>query len=238
MQKQPTLEHSSLPLDPHPAMEPKEIVRTGYDTLSYSYRQDDDDSVDHTRWANWLVEILCPAKGARVLDLGCGCGVPVARTLACAGHHVVGVDISAVQVKRAKELVPGGQFFRADITELVTGSVEGEVQNAISVPFDAVVAFYVLIHMPIEEQVALIQHLGNWVKAGGYCMMTVGLTAWTGEAKGWLGSDTRMWWSQTSLDNYRKWAKDGGFEIIGDEHVPDVHKESEGHQLLLLKKCM
>jgi 2-polyprenyl-3-methyl-5-hydroxy-6-metoxy-1,4-benzoquinol methylase len=40
------------------------------------------------------------------------------------------------------------------------------VQNAISVPFDVVVAFYVLIHMPIEEQAALIQHLGNWVKVG------------------------------------------------------------------------
>ncbi|KAF8555253.1 S-adenosyl-L-methionine-dependent methyltransferase [Imleria badia] len=223
-------------------MEPKDIVRTGYDALSYSYRQDDDTSASHAsaRWANLLVGILRPIKGARVLDLGCGCGIPVARTLAQAGHHVVGVDISAVQVKRAKELVAGGQFFRADITELVTGSVEEEVKNAIqsSVPFDAVVAFYVLIHMPVEEQRALIQHLGNWVKAGGYCMMTVGLTAWTGEAKGWLGSDTRMWWSQTSLDNYRKWAKDGGFEISRDEHEPDVYEDSEGHQFLLLKKCM
>lgn len=223
---------------PSLAMEPKDIVRTGYDALSYLYRQDDDTSICHIRWASLLVEILRPTKVARVLDLGCGCGIPVARTLVQAGHHVVGVDISAVQVKRAEELVVGGQFFRADITELVIGIVEGEVQNVIqsNVPFDAVVAFYVLIHMPVDEQVALIRHLGNWVKAGGYCMMTVGLTAWTGEEKGWLGSDTRMWWSQTSLDNYRKWVKDGGFEIMKEEHVPEV--DSEGHQFLLLKKCM
>jgi ubiquinone/menaquinone biosynthesis C-methylase UbiE len=115
---QPHTEALFITAHPSPEMEPKEIVRTGYDALSYSYRQDDDDPVGHTRWASWLVEILCPAKGARVLDLGCGCGVPVARTLSNAGHHVVGVDISAVQVKRGKELVPGGQFFRVDITEL------------------------------------------------------------------------------------------------------------------------
>lgn len=224
-------------------MEPKEIVRTGYDTLSYLYRRDDDCSPHHTRWARLLVELLRPTHGARILELGCGCGVPVAQTLTRAGHHLVGIDISAVQVGRARELVPKGQFFRADITELVGGSVEGGVQDAIlnSVPFDAVVALYVLIHLPVEEQAALIRHLGDWIKPGGHCMMTVGITAWTGEVKGWLGSarDTRMWWSQSSLENYRKWAKDGGFEIIRDEHVTDdVDEESEGHQFLLLRKCM
>ena len=223
-------------------MDPKDIVRTGYDALSYAYRGDDDCPVHQAQWAHLLVELLRPAEGARVLELGCGCGVPVARTLAGAGLHLVGVDISAVQIKRAKELVPEGQFFRADITDLVKGCAEGELRGIIlnNAPFDAVVAFYVLIHMPVEEQVALFRHLGNWVKLGGYCMMTVGVTSWTREVKGWLGSgqDTLMWWSQTSLDNYREWARDGGFDIIRDEHVPDVYEQSEGHQFLLLKKCM
>lgn len=58
-------------------------------------------------------------------------------------HHVVGVDISAVQVNRETQLVPEGRVSRTDIAEIVTDSVEGEVRNAIlnSVPFDAVVAF-------------------------------------------------------------------------------------------------
>jgi len=38
---------------------------------------------------------------ARVLDLGCGNGVPVAKALAVGGHDVTGVDLSAVQVERA-----------------------------------------------------------------------------------------------------------------------------------------
>ncbi|KIJ64427.1 hypothetical protein HYDPIDRAFT_175417 [Hydnomerulius pinastri MD-312] len=222
-------------------MEPKHLVRVGYDALSFLYRQDDDTPINQTQWANQLVNILS-TKPARVLDLGCGCGVPVARTLACAGHHVVGVDISAVQVARAKELVPEGQFFQADITELAAGACEAEVQSAVSSGerFDAVVALYVLIHLPLEEQAALMRQIGNWVKEGGHCMMTVGITAWTGEVQGWLGSssDIRMWWSQAAVEEYRKWATDAGFEIVRDEQAPDLrtNQASEGHQFLLLRK--
>lgn len=38
--------------------------------------------------------------------------------------------------------------------------------------------------MPVKDQAALIQHLGDWVKAGGYCMTTVGIAAQTGKVKG------------------------------------------------------
>ena len=60
---------------------------------------------------------LLPAA-ARVLDAGCGCGVPVARDLVAAGHHVTGVDVSAVQIDRARRLVPAAEFVRADLTTL------------------------------------------------------------------------------------------------------------------------
>ena len=63
------------------------------------------------------------ARGAErrepcVLDLGCGCGVPVARDLVAAGHRVTGVDISDVQIQRARHLVPAATFRRADATTL------------------------------------------------------------------------------------------------------------------------
>ncbi|MCX5096466.1 class I SAM-dependent methyltransferase [Streptomyces sp. NBC_00365] len=57
------------------------------------------------------------ARGT-VLDLGCGSGVPVARALATAGHRVTGVDISEVQIRRAREFVPQAEFIRADATDL------------------------------------------------------------------------------------------------------------------------
>lgn len=47
-----------------------------------------------------LLQKLPP--GARVLDLSCGTGRPVAATLAAAGHHVTGIDASDIMVALAR----------------------------------------------------------------------------------------------------------------------------------------
>ena len=57
-------------------------------------------------------------EGVAVLDLGCGCGVPVARRLA-RRYAVTGVDLSPVQVERARTLVPNATFICADMAALV-----------------------------------------------------------------------------------------------------------------------
>ncbi|WP_431903901.1 class I SAM-dependent methyltransferase [Micromonospora carbonacea] len=84
------------------------LVERGYDALSHHYRANDPGDGQYAPWLAALRRRL-PAAAA-VLDLGCGCGVPAARFLAAAGHRVTGVDISAVQVGRARRLVPTGTF--------------------------------------------------------------------------------------------------------------------------------
>ncbi|NJQ00487.1 class I SAM-dependent DNA methyltransferase [Streptomyces zingiberis] len=64
----------------------------------------------------WLAASLPP--GSRVLDVGCGTGVPTAAQLAAAGHHVVGIDLSATMVELARENVPQGEFHRRDVADL------------------------------------------------------------------------------------------------------------------------
>ncbi|MFH9354937.1 class I SAM-dependent methyltransferase [Kitasatospora sp. NPDC017646] len=99
-----------------------------------------------------------------MLDVGCGTGVPVVRSLAAAGHRVTGVDISDVQVQRARELVPEAAFVRADATTLAFPSGT----------FDAVICLYALIHIPVEEQPALLKRIacgcgreaGSWSPPG------------------------------------------------------------------------
>ncbi|TMG62008.1 MAG: class I SAM-dependent methyltransferase [Chloroflexi bacterium] len=71
--------------------DPKDIVRRGYDLVSRAYRADDGDDSQYAAWLE-LVETRV-AAGAPVLDLGCGCGVPVARRLA-QRYVVTGVDLS------------------------------------------------------------------------------------------------------------------------------------------------
>jgi SAM-dependent methyltransferase len=92
--------------------DPKDVVRRGYDALSYRYRGDTEEPEHYATWLARLRERV-PAGGA-VLDLGCGCGVPLARDLAAGGYEVTGVDLSAVQVERARRLVPVGRFLHAD----------------------------------------------------------------------------------------------------------------------------
>jgi ubiquinone/menaquinone biosynthesis C-methylase UbiE len=111
-----------------------DLVRRGYDALSYHYRSDD---AEEGRYAPWLAALRArvPDRGS-VLDLGCGCGVPVGRSLAAAGYQVTGVDISDVQIERARRLVPAGTFIRADASTVTFPAAS----------FDAVVCLYALVH--------------------------------------------------------------------------------------------
>ena len=155
-------------------------VRRGYDALSYYYRADDAAEGRYARWLADLKSRLPPAGSA--LDLGCGCGVPVARLLAQAGHEVTGVDVSEVQIERARRLVPAGTFVRADATT-ITFPAE---------TFDAVVCLYALIHMPLTAQPLLLQRAATWLRPAGWLLAVAGHRAWTGTIENWLGGPAPM----------------------------------------------
>ncbi|MFI5906538.1 class I SAM-dependent methyltransferase [Dactylosporangium sp. NPDC051541] len=196
--------------------DPTELVRRGYDELSGRYRGDDDAPAEYTPWLAELQRLL-PAA-AEVLDLGCGCGVPVARTLAGHGHRVTGVDLSAVQLARARRLVPGATFLRADAAELTlpVGT------------FDAVVCLYTLIHLPLAAQPGLLRRIAAWLRPGGVLLATTGAEAWTGTDEHWLGGATPMWWSHADAATYRTWITEAGLHIDAERFVPEG---TSGHQL-------
>ena len=75
--------------------------------------------------------------GARVLDLGCGAGLPSTRQLA-RRFYAVGVDISETQLGLARKHVPDATFRRGDIAEL-------ELPEA---SFDGITALYSISHVP------------------------------------------------------------------------------------------
>ena len=116
----------------------RDLVRRGYDAISRAYRGDDGSAAassaeDVSRYAGWIEELarLLPA-GGRVVDLGCGAGIPATRELTGRGLQVLGVDFSAVQLHRARVLVPAARLVQADIAELGLRPASA----------DAVVAFY------------------------------------------------------------------------------------------------
>lgn len=184
-------------------------MRRGYDAVSYRYRADDAGEEGYAGWLATLRERV-PAAGA-VLDLGCGNGVPVARALVGHGYALTGVDLSAVQVRRARRLVPGARFLWADATEV----------RFPAAAFDAVVCLYTLIHLPLDEQPLLLGRIAGWLRPGGWLLATTGHRAWTGTEDGWLGGARPMWWSHADAATYRAWMRQADLEVTEEEFVPE-----------------
>jgi 2-polyprenyl-3-methyl-5-hydroxy-6-metoxy-1,4-benzoquinol methylase len=186
-----------------------ERVRAAYNEVSTLYRGDADSPDQHVAWTEDLSRRL--QGPGDVLDLGCGCGIPVARDLARDGHAVTGVDISDIQIERARRLVPQATFIRADAT-----AVSFEPRS-----FDAVVCLYALIHMPLDEQPGLLSSCATWLRPGGWLLATTGQRAWTGTEANWLGGTATMHWSHADAETYRGWLTDAGFTVVEQRLVPE-----------------
>jgi SAM-dependent methyltransferase len=198
-----------------------DLVRVGYNALSHHYRGDDDPTEQYDAWLADLRTRL--PQHADVLDVGCECGIPVARFLSTAGHRVTGVDISDVQIERARRLVPDATFIRADATQLrfPPGS------------FDAVICLYALIHMPLDQQPRLLRRIAQWLRPGGWLLTTAGQDAWTGTENNWLGGPATMWWSQTDAATYRSWLQQTGMQITDQDFIAEG---DSGHALFWARR--
>ena len=194
------------------------MVARGYDALGADY-------------ARWVAAFVDPgrdrmleafmgrlASGARVLDLGCGPGVPSTRLLADR-FEVVGVDVSEVQLDAARRNVPEASFVRADLmhVELPAESFEG------------VTAFYSIIHVPRDEHPRLFERVARWLVPGGLFLATLGAgddPDWIGE---WLGQS--MFFSSHDADGNRRLLTATNFDLLIDDVM--VTPEPEGPQPFL-----
>lgn len=202
---------------------PKELVRTGYNTVSYAYRSEQPDEAwrEYTKWINELTPFI--PKRALVLDLGCGCGLPATKLLA-EEFIVTGVDISEVQIARARKLVPRATFMHRDMCNL----------DFAAESFAAIVSLYAIIHVPLEEQPKLVTDIFTWLQPGGYLLATVGSERWTGTEQNWLEvPGGTMYWSHADIATYLQWFAEAGFVVQWDRFIPEGES---GHTLLFAKK--
>ncbi len=203
-----------------PITDPKNLVRRGYDQISYAYRGDSlPRDRGYFRWLEELTPLLQP--GDAVLDLGCGCGVPAAEELA-PRFAVTGVDISPVQIERARGLVPQATFICADMA-----GVAFPPQS-----FAAIVSFYALIHLPVAEHGPLLARCFQWLQPGGLLMAIVGHSAWTGSEDDWRGAP--MYWSHADEGTYLRWLGEIGFDVQWTRFIPEG---DGGHTLVLAQRA-
>lgn len=189
---------------------PKDIVEAGYDTIAGRYVEwcQEVDGDPRLRFLDELMSRL--DDGAKVLELGCGAGVPCTQLLA-EHHAVVGVDVSATQLALAERNVPTARFIKQDMTSL---DFDAE--------FDAVTAFYSILHVPKTEQAALFRKIAGWLKPGGLFLAALG-TGTDDVVEPWLGAP--MFFGSHQPPVNRELLREAGFTLVVDEVVTMTEPE-------------
>lgn len=132
-----------------------------FDLIGEHYNQTFVDRAAQLAAGTWLIEQLPP--GSRVLDHGCGSGVPTAAQLAAAGLTVTGVDESERMLELATQRVPSGQFLRRDLREL-----DDDLGQ-----FDAVASFFALLMLPRRDVPPVLRGLRERLRGPGLLTMAM-----------------------------------------------------------------
>lgn len=176
----------------------------GFDAIGARYDEAFPRRVGQIQAGAWLADTL-PA-GSRVLDVGCGTGLPTARQLVRAGHKVVGVDISPSMLKLCRDNVPGGEFHRMDLADLDSGELGR---------FDGVAAFFSLLNLPRREIPHALRMLHGLLRPDGLLALAMVEADVNDYAIPFLGNSIRV--SGYLRDDLRRVVHDAGFEIAGED---------------------
>lgn len=195
--------------------EHKKIVKEGYDVIAGRYLAVH--SKIHPRDLELLEELIqCLPKEAKVLDVGCGAGVPITRILS-QSFDVIGVDLSEEQIRLARELVPEVGFICQDMTEL------GFPDES----FDAICSYYAIIHVPRDEHRGLLRNFHRMLKPGGLVLLSMGFSNSTTDIEeDFFGA--RMYFSHFDAETSLKMLADCGFRIIWSDLVVEQLAFGEG----------
>ena len=186
-------------------------VERGYDAIAERYAE--------VVWANRGPETYFRSfldgvvaripEGGRVLDLGCGAGLVSAELGRRA--RVVALDRSAVQLSLARANAPQALLVWADMADVAfePGS------------FDAVVAFWTLIHVQRDRHASVLSNVHAWLRPGGLFAGTLG----TSDSPEDLEEDffgAPMSWSHFDAATSRRLVRDAGFDVEQADEVFDA----------------
>lgn len=161
------------------------------------------------------------AEKAKILDIGCGNGLPVDKYLTDKGYEVLGVDISDEQIKRARQNVPKAKFATMDMEELTL-----PIKS-----FDGALLLFSLFHLPRGIHQEILTSVNELLVSGGYLLITLGLKEL--ETTHDEFEDLKLFWSQ--------WDKAKNLTILGQSGFSLLYEEIHGvgdedHIVVLARK--
>lgn len=204
-------------------MDIRKIVKEGYEKGDYAYFFRTNRIVDARE--KKLLDKLAKAlpKAGKILDLGCGTGIPFDKYLVDLGFKMTGVDFASKHIVEARKNVLNATFIESDFSKMNLGDQK----------FDAVIAFYSIFHIPREEQQALFDKINSLLVDDGLILMTLPAMESEDIDENWVGA--KMAWSQYGPDKYKKMLAKSGIKILHDE-FEGTPEDKEYHWWVLAKK--
>ena len=156
-----------------------------------------------------VVKLLAPAKGERILDVGCGTGY-LTHLIAQAGARVTGIDNSASMIERAQAAYPDLDFRIMSATDF-----------HFPTPFDAVFSNAAL-HWVLDKESA-VDRIAQALRPGGRLVLEMGGKGNTEEIivatrkaltrHGHYGNAAIQLWYFPSLSEYTTLLEKKGFRV-------------------------
>jgi 2-polyprenyl-3-methyl-5-hydroxy-6-metoxy-1,4-benzoquinol methylase len=150
------------------------------------------------RYLDDLASRLSP--GARILDLGCGTGAPLARDLTDGGFNVTGVDAAPAMIAICRDRYPEGTWIEADMRSL-----------ALDRRYDAIIAWDSFFHLDQDEQRAMFPTFQRHITPCGLLLFTSGPEA--GAAIGAMYGE-QLFHASLAPDEYRTLLAHSGFRVL------------------------
>ena len=163
------------------------------------------------KYVDLVISQLRP--GSKVLDLGCGTGVPIAQYLIDNGFRVVGIDQSARMLEIARRVVPDAELHQVDMCDL-----------NLSERFDAVIAWDSIFHVERVNHRIIFQKIHGLLEPRGLLLLSAGGSGDEGFTSEMFGHT--FFYSGYEPEELVALLSDEGFEIdIFEEDDPS----SRGH---------
>ena len=189
---------------------PYDLIAARWDAGGHAFRQ--------RRYVELILEGL--ERGARVLDVGCGTGRPVAEYLIARGFRVVGLDSSEGMLEVARRAVPEAEFFTGDMAEAEFGG-----------GFAAAVVWDSLFHVPRARHADVFRKLHAALMPAGRLLLSSGGTGAEGFTSEMYGQT--FFYSGFAPEQTLALLEGAGFEIELCE-VDDP--SSRGHVAIVARK--
>ena len=139
-------------------------------------------------------------NGAKVLDLGCGSGRPVAQHMVERGLRVTGVDSSPSMISFCRERLPDQEWILADMRQLTLGR-----------RFDGILAWDSFFHLDHDDQRRMFAIFADHASVGTVLMFNTGPQH--GEAVGEYRGD-QLYHASLSPAEYVRLTARFGFQVV------------------------